>query len=229
MSVSLKCSDLISAYNGDSDFAEWARKLELVAKLQKIGELENFLPLFLSGGAFAVYEALDGKVQGDYKALKQALTQAFSSNPIKAFQEFTHRRLEMGEVVDVYLADLRRLAGLVSSESSVDWVRCAFVNGLPQDVKCQLMATNAVERLSLPELVERVRSVIQTREVPIGALAAMKTTRKGTATEIVCFTCRKKGHVAQHCPQRVGASRCWSCGEPGHFASACPKVVSKNE
>ena len=58
MAVSIKCSEVIQPYNDDADCAEWLRKVELVAKLQSIDDLEKFVPLFLTGGAFAVYVSL---------------------------------------------------------------------------------------------------------------------------------------------------------------------------
>lgn len=229
MSVSLKCSDLISLYNGEGDFTEWVKKMELVAKLQKIGELENFLPLFLCGGAFAVYESLDGKVQQDYNALKIALTRAFSSNSLKSFEMFNQRRLEEGEVVDVYLADLRRLAGLVSSENNEDWIRCAFLNGLPGEVKRQLAASYSIEKLSVVELLERARMIIQTKEViPVGALAK-PVPKEGMSRSQMCFVCHKNGHIARNCSARFNGMKCWTCGEMGHTASTCQKPTTKND
>ena len=59
--MSVKFSDIVRQNDGESDFFEWAEKLELVAKLQKVKELENFLPLFLTGGAFLVYQGLSGE------------------------------------------------------------------------------------------------------------------------------------------------------------------------
>jgi hypothetical protein len=61
--MSIKYTDLIKQFNGSEDFFEWIKKLELVAKLQNIKGLDKFLPLFLSGGAFSVYEGLDEKVK----------------------------------------------------------------------------------------------------------------------------------------------------------------------
>ena len=58
MAVQLRCGDLIKPFSGEGDFAEWVKKTELVAALQSIKDLEQFIPLFLSDGAFAVYEAL---------------------------------------------------------------------------------------------------------------------------------------------------------------------------
>ena len=56
--ISVKFADLIRQYDGTGDFLEWLEKLELVAALQNVADLEKFLPLFLSGGTFAVYKSL---------------------------------------------------------------------------------------------------------------------------------------------------------------------------
>jgi len=65
--VNVKLSDALSQYDGTGDFFEWTRKLERVAKLQKIDEVQNLLPLFLTGGAYAVHEdiAEDDKGEGE--------------------------------------------------------------------------------------------------------------------------------------------------------------------
>lgn len=98
-------SDLIKQYDGTGDFTEWLKKLELVCNLQKVKDLQSILPLFLSGGAFAVYDGLSGGVKSDYQALTQALQQAFSANCFQAYEEFISRRLLPCESVDVYASD----------------------------------------------------------------------------------------------------------------------------
>ena len=47
--MSLKFADIIKQFDGTGDFFEWLEKLELVAKLQKVKEMENVLPLSRSG------------------------------------------------------------------------------------------------------------------------------------------------------------------------------------
>ena len=111
--ASPRISDIITKYDGSTDFSEWVKKLELVAKLQKITELENFLPLFLVGDAFAVYDALADGVKTKYDDLKDHLLKAFSLNSFAAFDRLVLRRYVPGESVDVYLSDLRRLIGLI--------------------------------------------------------------------------------------------------------------------
>ena len=102
-------SDIVKQYDGESDFLEWVEKLELVAKLQKVKELENFLPLFLTGGAFLVYQGLSSEKKSDFNKLKQALLEAFSPDSLTAFEELKNRVFRH-ESVDVYLADIKRLS-----------------------------------------------------------------------------------------------------------------------
>ena len=84
----MKCSDLIRQFDGSGNFLEWIEKLELVAKLQQINDLRQFLPLFLSGGAFAVYQSLSQADKDDYLAMKHSLTSAFSVGQLKAYEMF---------------------------------------------------------------------------------------------------------------------------------------------
>ena len=86
--MSVKFSDIVKQYDGERDFFEWREKLELVAKLQKVKELENFLPLFLTGGAF---KGLSSEKKTDYNKLKQALLEAFSPDSLTAFEELKNR------------------------------------------------------------------------------------------------------------------------------------------
>ena len=71
------------------------------------------LPMRLSGGAFAVYQQLGEKEKKEYKAIKKPLLDAFAVDRFQVYNEFISRKLRPGESVDVYLADLRRLADIV--------------------------------------------------------------------------------------------------------------------
>ena len=112
--------------------------MELVAKFQGVSDLEKFLPLFLTGGAFAVYEALPSSSKEDYAAIRSALAGAFSVDRFRAYEEFSKRRLRPGEAVDVFLTDLRSLGAKVSGDLSDEWLICAFLAGLPDDVNINL-------------------------------------------------------------------------------------------
>ena len=72
MSIPVKFTDLIKTCTGVEDFYGWVQKLELVANLQGIKELQTLLPLFLSCGAFAVYQGLNEEVKKNYSFVKAA-------------------------------------------------------------------------------------------------------------------------------------------------------------
>ena len=160
MSIVIKFADLVSQYDGSGEFSEWIQKLELVAKLQKVDELHVVLPLFLSGGAFAVYQGLSDEIKEDYKEVKNALTTAFSASPLKAYEEFINRRLKENESVDVYLAELTRLSKLISSHVSEEWIRFAFILGLPDEARKQLQTACSISTMSLYQIAEKSRSLV---------------------------------------------------------------------
>ena len=225
--VNLKFGDIIRQYDGEGDFAEWLRKLELVADLQGVTALEKFLPLFLCGGAFSVYESLADDVRADFYKLKAALTSAFSLNGYAAYEAFVSRRYIRGESVDVYLSELRRLARLVAPAIDDSWIKCAFVAGLPDETKRQLKAASSVEAMTLELVVARARNLINVDE-SFGAVGLHG------AKQAVCFNCNRPGHIARNCRkgEQVKSPRscCFLCGEAGHFVASCPvrAAVPKN-
>lgn len=225
-SVSLKYSDIIKQFDGEGDFSEWIKKLELVAQLQKVKDLVSFLPLFLSGGAFAVYDSLDNGTKADYNKLKCALREAFSVHPLLAYEQFIARRLLPGESVDVFVADLRRLGSLVDSGLSEDWIKCAMVNGLPETVRQQLKASCSLERLTLSTLIERARVLIDTAGMEVGAAARASQYHRNNAPQMSvarkCFNCGKEGHIAKFCPEKALVI-CYACKKQGHIAPLCPE------
>lgn len=208
--INVKISDLVQQYDGSGDFAEWIRKLELVSRLQKFDKLENYLPLFLSGGAFAVYEALDEAVKNDYSRLKAALTSAFSVNCFLAYEQLMHRRLDAAEPVDVYLADIRRLAGLVCPKPDDALIKCAFVCGLPEAAKCQLQAITSLDSLPLADVAARARTLMANVSSYSAAAARSRlpqpqaghSARRQPAARRRCFVCGSETHLVRSCPQR---------------------------
>lgn len=218
-------------YDGSGDFSEWIGKLELVAEFQGVMQLERFLPLFLTGGAFAVYEALPKTTKQDYASLQQALAGAFSMDRFRAYEEFARRRLRAGESVDVFLTDLRSLGARVSSDLSDEWLICAFVAGLPAEVSVNLKSACQLEAMSLKEVVERARVVMSLRNFDVCAYAGDQVHKARKPREVRCYQCRELGHVKRFCPtlrrEEVGKIKCFQCGSYGHIARNCR--VEKNE
>ena len=85
----------------------------------------------------------------EFTKLKAVLTDAFSLNAYSAYEAFVSRRYIVGETVDVYLSELRRLARLVCATVDDSWIKCAFVAGLPDGLKRQLKAASSMENITL--------------------------------------------------------------------------------
>jgi len=132
--VMIKLGDVVSRYDGTDDFAEWVAKFELVARLQKLENLEAVMPMFLSGGAFVVYEGLAESAKRKYSELKHALEKAFCLDRVAAFSELCRRRLADNESVDVFIADVKRLVRVIDANVCEEWVKSAVIVGLPMAV-----------------------------------------------------------------------------------------------
>ncbi|XP_043240252.1 uncharacterized protein LOC122390888 [Amphibalanus amphitrite] len=113
---------------------EWLDKVELVCQLRGIKGLHVVVPLRLTGGAFAVYQQLGEDEKKKYEDIKRALTSAFASDRFEAYDQFERRRLRPGETVDVFVSELRRLAGLFGGMPD-DSLACAFVAKLPDSAR----------------------------------------------------------------------------------------------
>ena len=235
--MSVKLSDLIKSYednNTSGEFTTWISKLELVAKLQKVDDLKSFVPLFLNGPAFSLYEQLSEDVKGDYNKLKKELVTAFSINCYSAYAQLRERVLQEGETVDVYLADLRRLVDSIGQTASEPLLKCAFVAGLPTEVANQLKATAAVEEMGLDEIVTRARSVLSSASTSAYVCSAVTPTASGKSA-IKCYKCSGFGHVSRECPTGRKAKdpnrqmSCYQCNEVGHQIRFCPQKQQGND
>ena len=185
----MKLSDIICRYEDQSisgDFAEWIEKLELVAKRQKIEDLNSFLPLFLNGAAFAVYKQLPDSDKADNEKLQAGLLLAFGVNCYLAYDQLQQRVLEEGETVDVYLADMRRLVILIGQSNAEPLIKCAFMAGLPSTLSIQLKSVAAVEKLGLRDLVTRVRVMLSTQKNDLACTVGYHQKQKNG---LLCFSC----------------------------------------
>jgi hypothetical protein len=235
--ASVKFSDIVGNYvdyNTTGEFSVWVEKLELVAQLQDIRDKLKFLPLFLSGPAFAVYQQLADDVKADYAKLKKELTTAFSTNAFASYEQLRNRVLADGESVDVYLADLRRLVNLMGQTNADPLLRCAFVAGLPADVALQLKSTVDAESMNLAELVSKARAMLASKGDSAGYVCAgvrqdSKTSVRPDSKAIQCYKCSGRGHMARDCPtDRVAARqnrvrKCYMCDATDHLVYKCPQ------
>jgi len=70
-----------------------------------------------------VYQQLPPDDKKDFGKIKQALYTAFAADSFVAYEQFIARKLQPGETVDVFLAELRKLATLLRSATRSN-LRC---------------------------------------------------------------------------------------------------------
>ena len=114
--------------------------------------------MFLEGPALFLYIELSDVVKNEATFLKNALKDAFSVNPFRAYEEFS-RRVWRDEPVDVFMTDLRRLAQTADITDDKLLLR-AFVVGLPRVMSRELRATIGIETMVLSDVIGRARALI---------------------------------------------------------------------
>lgn len=210
---------LIPEYDGTTDVVEWFTRAEMLCQLRGVPS-ESVLPLRLTGGAFAVWSQLSDSSRRSLTAVRDALYEAFALDQYAAYDAFSTRRLRLGESADVFLADLRRLAVLFGGIPDRA-LACAFVAGLPEEVRRAVRAGSRAEKLDLASLLVRVRAVLSDERVAAG----------GASTPRLNPQAPRGGHSTSTTPDQRrdtqrGAKqrqlRCWSCRGLGHVAAVCP-------
>lgn len=213
--------EYIRPFDGSGDVGTWIKKVELICRIKKVDDEAAFIPLYLEGTAFTVYDQMDKRLQDDAYAIKKLLREAFGQNKYSAFDSFRQRSWRPGESVDAFLSDLRRLTGLSGVESD-DLLRCAFVCGLPEDVSSQLRASSRINEAELTEVLEVARVLMDERIQGAFVAAQGARVRDSGQKTIKCFECGGN-HPARFC-KRKSAIICWRCEEPGHIARNCPNA-----
>ena len=205
---------LIPEYSGaatDLPIVEWLEQVELMCELCNMDRVECVVPLRLRGGAMAVYRQLSKEQRADMAQLKRALMTAFAMDAYVAFDQFVTRRLRPGETVDVFLAELQRLALLVGEPPPDRWIACAFVSGLPPRVRQLLRSTSRMDAMTLSQLLDRARAILtdsEESEEPVVAAAQRSRTdpeeppNDRRSSDIVCYRCSGLNHMARNCTQR---------------------------
>ena len=69
-------TDIIKTFRGDGDICAWLKKAELVVKLTGVKDEALFIPLYLDGGALAVYMEMEEADQKDASKIKDKLIEA---------------------------------------------------------------------------------------------------------------------------------------------------------
>ena len=131
--------DFIKPFTGDGDVVSFITKVELVAALKEINDGAKFLPLYLEGHALAIYLEMDETERQDPAKIKNRLKEAFCDGPFVACAKLSSMKWA-GEEVDVYVNEIRQLAGIARFEgpSLEHIVKLMFINSLPDYMRAQL-------------------------------------------------------------------------------------------
>ena len=78
-------TDIIKTFKVDRDLCAWLKKVELVVKVTGVKDEALFIPLYLEGGALAVYMEMEEADQSDASKIKDKLIEAFSNSVFMAY------------------------------------------------------------------------------------------------------------------------------------------------
>jgi hypothetical protein len=210
--ATVRISDIVEPYGGEGDIVQWLERLTMVVKRLKETALADVLPLYLVGPAYAVYSELPDSDKDDADIIKATLKEAFGLNPFVAYEELTVRKWRRGEAVDVYMAELRRLAKLAEVTDEMV-IRRQFIVGLPPVVSRELRAMKDVSSASLSSILSRAR-----------ALMAESSVSQTTAVFAVAKIDRQQNVISGRKGSDPESRRCYRCGGP-HLIRYCTKAI----
>ena len=93
---------MVKVFDGFGDVATWLKKVKLVAKLRKIDALSAFIPLYLEGSAFKVFDQMAEADKEDAEKIEATLLDAFAQSNFDAYDAFRQRQWKTGEPADVF-------------------------------------------------------------------------------------------------------------------------------
>ena len=231
-------NDMVKAFNGEGDVVAWVTKVKLVAKLKKVDNVADFLPLFLEGNALALYLELSESEQASALQIEAKLLEAFADGPFVAFKKLMQKKW-VGEPVDVYANDIRRLARL-SGFVGVNLQRVVtliFINCFPNSVSAELQQVDSVLILEMTTILDRARILTANKTDAVGAdnktdavVAAVtasqynqysgaKSDQSQRAFRGRCYRCGEP-HMQRNCKIKKVVT-CYRCGKEGHIAPQC--------
>ena len=87
-------SRVIKPFTGEGDIMAWLSKITLVSSLSGMVEadLATLIPMYLEGGALAVYLEMSEEEKTNIKTLKTGLLRAFADSPFTAFSKLKSMR-----------------------------------------------------------------------------------------------------------------------------------------
>ena len=201
-------TDMLKSFDGEGDVVAWVMKVKLVAKLKKVDDVAEFLPLFLEGNALAMYLELSSSEQASADKIEAKLVEAFADGPFVAYRKLVQKKW-VGEPVDVYANEIRRLAKLagLTGDGLKRIVTLTFINGLPDSMSVELQQVDNILTVDMTDILTRARILTANKTESVAAVA--------TTPHVSQY-----GSGKSEQPQRVFGGRCYRCGGP-HMQRNC--------
>ena len=203
-----------SGENSNDSIAEWYSKAKWVCKLHKVTDITLVLPLRLTGYAYKIYDQLSEEEKLNEEKVKSALFKAFEADTFLAYEQLHDRKLERGEPVDAYLADIQRLAALAGGLTEKA-ICSAFVFGLPDHVRRTLRTNSRMSEMTVMELLKCARAILA--DEASASAGAREITWPGARPRSVARQSRPASEPRRRSPV------CYSCGLPGHYQRGCAR------
>ena len=158
-----------------------------MAKLTEIKDLASFIPLFLEGDALALYLEMSDEDQLKADKIKSRLKEAFAQGTFDAYGRLKRVKW-LGEQVDVFANEIRRLAGLAgwTGEGLERAVKLAFVTGFPDHISMELQHIKDVDSASMHDLLARARILVTGGGKDVTAVATEGTVGRHVYGQVLC-------------------------------------------
>ena len=145
--------DMLPKSFSDEDAREWLQRFEICAAANQWDGAEKALklPMLLEGEALAIWLELSTEQKADYVVAKEQLIAKMAPTEFVSLEEFQSWKLRPGEVITLYLYDLKRLLRQAMPEMEVDASKPLllhqFLSGLPTPISRQLCVTGDTKDL----------------------------------------------------------------------------------
>ena len=212
----------------DGDACKWSQRYEICCSANQWNDeiKARKLPTLLEGEALAIWFELSNEEQADYKVAKEHLITKMAPSEFISLEEFHSRTMRPGEVVALYLHDLKRLLQQAMPELAENarqpLLLHQFLSGLPDAISRQLRASGDTKDLNA--VVQRAKMLMAVMEQ--GQTAAL-TTSPTTPSEVDQLKTQITQLTEQVAALTVRQSsnkpkRCFYCSQLGHTQCSCP-------
>lgn len=232
--------DTYSGSSSDVTFDEFIARFELVAAANSWNpnKKKAILPLYLTKNAYQAFQATNERDRQTYDSLKEALRRKLHlpETALLAAEKLSTRRQRVGERVDDYAYDIRRLANSAYShlgEQALNYFKLqAFLRNLAPYLRMWIVSSEAA---NFEEALQKARKLEARMGVTsVQTSSNVEPAQAPTAVDLLNLSTHIANSVSKQVEEAVLSSRdrspdrtefrdrCFCCSEYGHYAAQCP-------